>query len=388
MTKRRNPNSNLASPYPERLREARLARGISIQELADAVGVSRQSISRYELGHGSPSGNIMSQIIDFLNFPPAFFTKDYKPNKPCSTIYFRSLKSALQSARDMLTVRTNWLQNIIDYLEIYVAFPTVNLPEFEKNDSADFWSFDEIEKVAIKTRKHWGLGLGPISNITLLLEKNGVIVVRAQTNSEKTDACSQWRGRRPFIYLSSDKGSAVRSRFDAVHELGHLLLHGGTVAEEQLRDSKVLKELEKEANHFASSFLLPAETFRNEVMGTSLDHFVSLKRRWQVSIAAMIYRCEDLGILSDNQILYLRKQMSHYKMRLREPLDDDIVPEETSLLNQAVELLISNNIVSPVDICDYLQLPVDEIEKLCNLPQGTLMMNDDDGQSRIKLRTV
>lgn len=389
MQKRRKTNSNLASPYPERLREARLARGIRIQEMADAIGVSRQSISNYELGRGNPPAATMNRIIDYLDFPPAYFTKEYpSANTPCSAIYFRCLKTATQIPRDMLTVRTKWLDDILGYLEKYITFPSVNLPKIEKESADEPWSFEEIEQATIETRKQFGLGLGPISDVILLLEKNGVIIVRTQTNDKKTDGCSQWRGTRPFIYLSSDKNSAARSRFDAAHELAHMILHGGMIDAEQLRDNKLLKQLEREANHFASAFLLPENTFRNEVMGTSLEHFIALKKRWKVSIAAMIYRCEDLEILSENQVLYLRKQMSRYKMRKREPLDDVLVPEEPTLLKQAVTMLIDNNLASPEEIVDNLQLPINEIEQLCNLPQGSLFPPDNDNPPQVRLRTV
>lgn len=389
MAKGRNPNNNLASPIPERLREARLARGISILALADSVDVSRQSISSYELGHGKPSGHVMANIIEELGFPHSFFTKEYSNSgTPCSTIYFRSLKTATQRPRDMLTVRAGWLQEIVEYLEQYLSFPEVNLPKIENEGLEDSWSFEDIERIAVETRKHWGLGMGPISDVTLLMEKNGVIIARAPINNEKADACSQWRGNRPYVFMSSDKNSAARSRFDAAHELAHLILHGGTIDEEQLRDDKILKQIEKEAHHFASAFLLPEETFRNEVMGTSLDHFIALKRRWKVSIAAMIYRCEDLDILSENQVLYLRKQMSRNKMRTREPLDDVLVPEETQLLNQAVTMLLENKKASAADISDRLQLPVDEIELLCNLQTGTLSILTDSDKPGVRLRTV
>lgn len=386
MKKGRTINSKLASPIPERLREARLARGISINDMADLAGVSRQSISSYELGHGIPSGPVMAKIIEILDFPPAFFTKEYgTSNIPCSAIFFRSLKTATQRPRDMLTVKARWLGEIVSYLERFVTFPAVNLPRFE---STTEWTFEEIENLAVELRKYWGLGTGPISNITLLMEKNGIMIVRAPINDEKADACSQWRGNRPFVYLSSDKNSAARSRFDLAHELAHLVLHGGTIDEEQLRDNKVLSQLEKEANHFASAFLLPAETFSNEVMGTSIDHFVSLKKRWKVSIAAMIYRCEDLGILSENQVLYLRKQMSWKKMRTREPLDDVLTPEEPQLLRQAVNMILDSNLVVPEEILDALLYPGYEIECLCNLEPETLVVQLNEDNMGIRLRSV
>lgn len=76
------------------------------------------------------------------------------------------------------------------------------------------------------------------------------------------------------------------------------------IDQDQLSDSKIMARIEKEANRFAGAFLLPKESFAQEIISTSFSHFISLKKRWKVSIAAMLYRYEDLGILSDNQLLY------------------------------------------------------------------------------------
>ncbi|WP_427339611.1 ImmA/IrrE family metallo-endopeptidase [Caloranaerobacter sp. DY30410] len=140
------------------------------------------------------------------------------------------------------------------------------------------------------------------------------MISRIELGHEKIDAFSQWIGSRPFIFLGSDKDSAVRSRFDIAHELGHLLLHTH-VDQEDLKDPKVLKRIEKEAHYFVGAFLLPEDSFAQEVTSISIDHFISLKKRWKVSIASMIYRCDELGIFTDNKILYLNKQMSYRKMR-------------------------------------------------------------------------
>src|SRR5699024_3355284 len=104
------------------------------------------------------------------------------------------------------------------------------------------------------------------------------------------DACSTWdKDNRPFVFLNYDKGSAVRSRFDLAHELGHLLLHS-QIKESDFNKRSIYKRIEQEANYFASSFLLPEESFGNDLQINSLSHYIVLKEKWKVSIAAMIYR--------------------------------------------------------------------------------------------------
>jgi len=360
-----------ASVVPERLKEARMARGYTMTELADAVGVSRQAISQYELGHITPSGGILARLVEELDIPFSYMVDPITEAKPSGPIYFRSLKSTTKKSREMLSIRAKWMTRIFNYVTGFIEFPEVRIPNLEDFGLNGAIDQETIEMATNAVRQHWGLGLGPIDNVLLLLENNGVIVSRFNFGDEKADACSQWVGDRLFVYLCDDKGCAVRSRLDAVHELGHALFHM-CVDDEQLRDPKALNRLEDEAYRFGSAFLMPRDTFPEEVVSSSLEHFIMLKRRWKVSIAAMIYRCQDLGILSDAQILYLRKRLSKLKYRTKEPLDDELPLEQPRLMAKAFGMLLESGLKKPGDILDAIRLPAREIEQLCNLPPGTL----------------
>ena len=100
--------------------------------------------------------------------------------------------------------------------------------------------------------------------------------------------------------------------------------------------------MEKEAHHFASAFLLPNSSFAKEVISTSHNHFLILKKRWKVSISAMLFRCSDLGLLSDDQVLNIRKQLSFKKWTKKEPLDDVMKVEKPYLMRQSFELITDN----------------------------------------------
>lgn len=98
--------------------------------------------------------------------------------------------------------------------------------------------------------------------------------------------------------LSRDKASASRQRFDALHELAHVLLHR-KVTQEHLNNRTTYKILEKHADQFASFMLLPERDFLDELYAPTLDGMLSLKERWGVSVSAMIMRCKSLDILDD-----------------------------------------------------------------------------------------
>lgn len=354
-----------------RLREARMARGYGLQDFAEKIGVTKQAVSKYELGNMDPSGSVLKNIVEVLDFPLQFFYKEINASENRGTVYFRSLKSATKKSRDMVISRIAWVQEIYNYLGHYINFPKLDIP-----DLSDIYEHRELTNeivgsAALKVREHWGLGYGPVGDIAVLLEKKGFIVSRIELGDDKIDAFSLWNNNAPYIFLGSDKSSAARSRFDIAHELGHILLHSH-IEQEELSQSGVLKQIESEANAFAGAFLLPEITFPQEVISTSINHFITLKRRWKVSIAAMVYRCSELGLFTDNQILYLNKQLSYNNMRKKEPLDDILEPEKPTMLKQAMNLILDNDILTSYQIVEDLKLPVDEIEHLCNLPQGTL----------------
>src|SRR5689334_686467 len=140
---------------------------------------------------------------------------------------------------------------------------------------------------------------------------------------DDVDAFSTWQDGRPFIFLADDKKCAVRSRFDAAHELGHMILHRH-LTQDEIEDPDTLNRIEHEANRFAAAFLLPAKTFISEIYSSNLKQFLDLKKRWKVAIGAMIYRCKDLGVFDERLHVNLRKQMSFQGWVRHEPLDDEI----------------------------------------------------------------
>jgi Zn-dependent peptidase ImmA (M78 family)/transcriptional regulator with XRE-family HTH domain len=364
----------LKTVIPKKLTEARMARGLTMSELSNLSGISKQSISKYEMGDRNPSYESLSKIAKALNFSNEFFTfkDDIESPQSQGVTFFRSLASATADLRAMVDIRNIWSYRIFTMLSNYINFPAVNLPNIDNYLSKDSLNDTDIDKIAQLARKHWGLSNGPISNVMLLLEKNGIVVSKMKlenvnTSNRKIDACSIIKNGRPFIFLE-DNASAVRNRFNLAHELGHILLHNNISSIDLEKNKGELKKIEKEANKFASSFLLPESSFPNEVMSLSLGHLLDLKSRWKVSLAAIIYRCEELTIFTPNQALYLRKQISAKKWRKVEPLDDTLKSEQPTLFSKSINLLLDNNIIQKSDFKNFVgYLPNKEIYELTHI---------------------
>ena len=377
---------------PKKIAEARMARGLTMSELSKLTGISRQSISKYEMGERTPSYENLEKISKALNFPNQFFTLDEQIIAPQSqgVTFFRSLSSATADLRFMVNIRNKWSYKLFTKLSDYVNFPHVKLPNADKYLSNDTLTEADIEDIAHLTRKEWGLGNGPISNMVLLLEKNGFIISMMKLDyvnkdKRKIDACSMLIDRRPFIFLENS-GSSVRNRFNLAHELGHMILHNNITKIDLEKDNTMLKQIEKEANRFASAFLLPEDSFPNEVFDLSLEHLLNLKLRWKVSLGAIIYRCEELHIFTTNQALYLRKQIAAKKWRTNEPFDDTIEIEEPTLIPKGFNLLLDNNIIQNKDLNHFIgYIDSDEAYELTHI---NLTYNDDALKTQPILKVI
>lgn len=364
---------------PKRLREARLIRGLTIRELAEMVGVTKQAISQFELGENTPKSETMMLLINNLKFPKSFFYREFDEQFVGNT-FFRANASATKKIKETQYNKTLLAGYVYEYLDKYIEFPELNLPDIGGFNSD--WENDDIEKLSKLIREYWGIGENPITNIVHLLEKHGIMVFSIDTDTQKVDAFCQHRKGRPFIFLGNDKQSAFRRQFDAGHELGHILMHKEIDNQDVLIKSEFNK-MENQAHRFASSLLMPAGAFAKTVTSTSLLHFVELKKYWNVSIAAMIHRCLDLNIIDENKYTSLQKQISMKKMRKIEPLDEVYPVSQPVVLKKSIEMLIKNQIKNPVQLIQEMSVPREYIEMLCNLDNDTL--NYKESEPTIKL---
>ena len=352
---------------PSKVKEARTARGLSLAELSRMIGVSSQAISQYEQGKITPSPNILMKLVDELEFPIGFFCddmsiEDYEEN----IVYFRSHKNITNKLKEACKVKIKWIEQTYRIIKDYFELPMLDLVEFDI-DSIEDIDENMIEELAYKLRQHWNLSQAPIKNFTALLQEKGFVVTKLMIGTKKVDAFSKWNEGVPYIFVGADKGSACRLRFDLAHELGHLIMHKKVLSSELKSDKEVYNKMENQANYFAGAFLLPIEAFNREVISSSVDNFVILKNKWNVSISAMIKRCQTANILTDNQIRYLNSQMIRYHFYKQEPLDDMIPVENPYLFKQAFNILIENNIFTRESLLDELKLNADEVIELYSL---------------------
>lgn len=179
------------------------------------------------------------------------------------------------------------------------------------------------------------MGIGPISNATLLVERLGIRVAFADLSSYGIDAVTVKINRHFIILLNSEITSSVRIRFNIIHELGHILLHS-RYSTNDINNSNNHRRIESEADHFAGVLLMPEEGLAIDMQYTNMEYLKSLKKHWLVSLQALIYRGNEVGLISDQQSLYLRQTIARNHWRKEEPFDNFIPIERPSLLKSTL----------------------------------------------------
>ncbi|MFW6015932.1 MAG: helix-turn-helix domain-containing protein [bacterium] len=359
----------------DRLRKARIYRNMTISELADKISVTKQAVSQYEKGSISPKPEVLFQLVSVLNFPIAFFKEEDGINTKIENTFFRALLSTKNIDLATQEVKTEIIVKIYNFLNKYLNFPELNLPNTEQFDAKD------IEDVAGLLRSYWLLDENPISNMVSLLEKNGIIVSSFNTDSQKIDAFTQVHNMgnelQYCVVLGNDKQSMVRRAFDAAHELGHIILHNKLINIKDLSKEE-FKKIESEANQFAASFLLPRNSFYSDLITPNkLKSYLELKKKWKVSIAAMVMRAKQLGRINAKQYQNLMKQISYKKWRKNEPFDDVWEVHRPQLFKKSIKVLKENNVMTGSQLVmelskDNYSLNAKEIESLLDLKPGTL----------------
>lgn len=377
--------------YGERLRGARMYRGLTLTELAKRTEISKQSLSLYENDNNTPDYMKVRLLASELNFPyDYFFQKDSYVAKT-ETTYFRSLASATKKDRTAQSIKLEYVAKMYEILLEFISFPEMNLPSVDfvgcddvfecENDNA----IQEIEDIAAQVRKYWDVGTGPIKDLQYLLEKNGIIVTGFDTNEDKIDAFSQRTivagNDIYFIAVALGNRPEGRIRFDMAHELGHILLHPWSEDLEAITKDE-FKARERQANMFASAFLLPRDSFGKDIASypTDLKYYQFLKNKWKVSIQAMIYRTHQLDIMSDNQYQYLMRQVSKNGWRIKEPGDVPYSLNE-NIFQGAIDLLIEQNVLTAKEILDLFKkngvtLYSEDMEELLHLRPDTLKVEE------------
>lgn len=337
---------------PGRVRRARESHRLTQAQLAGQLeaaghGISAPALSQIERGVTRPSPETLVALASVLDHPVRFFARRAVPTGGSDDAdtggFFRSLRAT--SARDRRCALANafLMHDLVVAIEQHVRLPEVEVPRLGTSQPAE---------AAAQVRRAWGMDGGPVPHVVRELERHGVVVVRLAHAGEKVDAFSVNFPNRPVVVLGNDKGKRDRSRFDASHELGHLVLHDHPDHEGT--------DVEAEAHAFAAEFLMPADVIEGELRAERLtwSRLLDLKLRWGTSIAALVRRARDVDVISQGKYTNFMKAISARGWRKEEPGDQDLGPPEASAVLDIIEDYFRKQNISLDRIAEEAGLPL------------------------------
>jgi Zn-dependent peptidase ImmA (M78 family)/DNA-binding XRE family transcriptional regulator len=328
---------------PSRLVIARKRRGLTLTRLAQLADLSTRSVSLYENGHQEPSPETLLQLAAILGVTPGFLSDPDVDEIPGEAVSFRALSKMTARQRDRALSAGRVALMINDWIESRYELPAADVPSLTGYDP---------ERAAEVVRARWGLGERPIGNMLHLLEAHGVRIYSLTAENNELDAYSLYWHRQPFIFLSTAK-SGERGRFDAAHELGHLVLHG----EYQTLDRPVA---EMDANRFAAALLMPrASILAQGLRDATPSRIVQAKRIWKVSAMALTHRLHELDLLTEWGYRTACVQLSRLGYRSTEPQG---IPRESSQLLTKVFRLVRDDGATLATIANSIGITAGEFQ--------------------------
>lgn len=357
----------------EKLQSVRELNGLSRKELADKLNLSEQAIWQYENQYTVPKFEVANELKKVFNVKAQFFyTEPFVTNSSkVESIAYRAEDREARKKTKMETTFIDFTSYFLDKFESKLNLPTSPLPLL-RDESIQLYNRSmetsdrllQLEHIAKNARTK--LDIQSNSELLYKLELSGIYILEKNMGAS-IDAYSTWTDQeKPFIILGNKKKSAVRRNFDLAHELGHLLLHYKIDMDSLTKDEH--KIIEKEANDFASFFLLPKDQFLKDfstiLKKSNPESYLDLKMKYMVSIGALEYRAYKMGLLSFEENRYFYATLNRKGYKKNEPLDEDIAIIRPGKVRSLLDLLFKNHLFSLNDILNNYYIDRSFLEAL------------------------
>lgn len=325
---------------PSRIQVARKRRGLTKVALARLADVATRTLYDWESGLATPTESMLAVLAERLRFPVEFFYRSDLEIPTPDAASFRSLRSLTAGKRDAALAAGALAVELSEWIDRQFELPNCDVPDLAGH---------EPEAAATVIRAEWEIRERPIGNMVHLLESRGVRVF-SLAEDPRVDAFSLWRDSVPFVFLNTRK-TAERSRMDAAHELGHLVLHRHGAAWG--------RDVEKDAQAFAAALLMPKASMLSgpRLTAATVAHLVQIKKVWMVSALALAHRMHALELLSDWNYRGLCIELGKFR-KTREP---EGIPRERS---QVLAKVFGELGASKADAARHLALYQADVEAL------------------------
>lgn len=304
------------STVGEAVRVARVAAGMTQEDLAARVAVTQATLSRFEHGDRSPSGADLNRIAAELHVSTAFLADTDAARAPLAVeAHMRRRASApppqWKKAEAQLNLLRAQVTALVGSLDLQ---PTSYLPAVDPEAVGP-------EEAARLVRDQWHMPIGPVHHLSRWMESSGIVIVETSLGTHRIDGLSQRIGECPVVLLNSS-APTDRKRWTLTHELGHLVMHGEYAS----------LDAETEANAFAAEFLMPEAAIRPYLRTVTLSRLFDLKLEWMVSAQALLERAHSLTLVTRAERARLYKDLARKGWRVNEPFSDDLTRDTPEFL--------------------------------------------------------
>ena len=345
---------NKNAHFSQRLKAARIMRGLSMEKLAALTEgkLTKQAIGKYEKGQSMPESENLAALAKALDVNLEYFFRPIQQTVTLSAPSYRKRRSLAQKQLNAIN------EKIRDHVERYLQiesifpperFPSLRLPELKGRQISEI---EQVEDLANKVRTMWNLGYAPIDNLTEVLEDHHVIIVQIE-GDKKFDGLSCWANNEIPIVVCKKVDTGDRQRSNIAHELGHLLIRADHINEE------------KAAQRFASALLVPEPVMYHE-LGQSrsrlgFEELHDLKHKYGMSLSMWVYRARALGIISESHakawFIELRKHNS-----LREP-GNQVEIEEPQRFKRLVFQAYEEELITETKAAELLNWTIEQFRR-------------------------
>jgi len=368
----------LAVVNHELLRIARQRKKLSQGEAAKKFNIIQAKLSRYENALTPPTDEFLEKASLVYDLPKSFFYQSDKVLGAPVSIHPMWRKKSDVTTRELdeiiaeLNIRIIHIRKLLQAVDFS---PESSIPRFDVDayDNADAAEYDEeIERISSMVRSYWMIPAGPFKNLTGAIERAGAIVIHSALGGSSVSGVTMSApGLMPIIIINNEQPSD-RARFTVAHELAHLVMH-----------RLPHKDMEKQANAFASALLMPAKEMREALSGKiDLRRLAALKPEWQVSMQALLYRAQTLGLIEEKSAGYLWRQFNIHRIKLREPIALDFPMEQPGVLQRMVDLHIENMGYSLPDFAQILHLHTHQLSEFYDIKKS---MDTQIGEKRLRI---
>ncbi|WP_410647032.1 ImmA/IrrE family metallo-endopeptidase [Amycolatopsis sp. cmx-4-54] len=276
----------------ERVRESRLAAGMSQAGLASAVGLERTKIAKIESGGRQIDALELAKLAAALKVPMGHFLREQPVVLSRRTSLVDDTDSAL--SRDSYRLEAKlmaWLDDLRQVIALGLLKPgkaavydrTVKDPQGAR-------------EAALWLRNRHDLGQEPIRTLMAECERAGQYVLVSDLPG---DGASLMDGDFGVSVVSrlADPG---RRRATAAHELGHLVL--GDEYSTDLGVSTSREERERVIDAFAAEFLLPSGVLEQVVKSDLRGELIKLSAVFRTSWSLTVRQAGHVGLLKGERL--------------------------------------------------------------------------------------